>query len=229
MAILLILIFGVLRFWVVMDAYQSGSNGRLALLFTAMILLSVLLLRGTNRREAGFVRPRSFWWLLAALADGAILALLIGWLGNALYGNEISNWYVYVRKAYPFPAESGGPGLLTLFWIAAGTSMVFSPLGEEFFYRGLIHHALRSRFSSALSTVADAMAFAFTHLCHFGLVFHLGRWEFLPVPAAIWVSLMLASALLFTLYKRLSGSIWGAVLAHAGFNLGMTYFVFFQL
>lgn len=107
--------------------------------------------------------------------------------------------------------------------------MVFSPLGEEFFYRGLIHRALLRGFSSVTSTLIDSGAFALTHLCHFGLIYSMGRWEWLPGPAAIWVGLMLLAALVFSLYRKLSGSIWGAVFCHAGFNLGMTYWIFFLL
>ncbi len=229
LALLLIVLLGAVRFFLVMDGYQSGRSGPIALIFVAMIALSLFLLRGQHRKQAGFVRPKSPWWLIAALFDGALLALLIGWLGSWLYGSEISNWYAYIRNAYPLQPGMDADAFRILFLVSAGTSMIFSPLGEEFFYRGLVHHALRNRLSEGFSTLIDSAAFALTHICHFGLVFHLGSWELLPVPAAIWVGLMFIAAVLFSIYRNLSGSIWAAVVCHAGFNLGMTYYIFYLL
>lgn len=229
LALVLILVMGGVRFFLVMNGYETGRSGPIALVFLTMIALTLFLLRGPSRKDAGFTRPKSYWWLVAALFDGALLALLIGWLGSWLYGSEISNWYMYIRSAYPLQPGMDADAYRVLFWISAGTSMVFSPIGEEFFYRGLVHHALKQRMSAGLATFIDSAAFALTHICHFGLVFHLGSWEFLPIPAAIWIGLMFAAAVLFSIYRNLSGSIWAAVACHVGFNLGMTYYIFYLL
>jgi len=228
-SLLLIVLFGALRFVLVLLSYRSGHNGWVAGLFVLMILLPFIMLNRQGRSEMGLVAPRSPWWLLGALFDGALLALIIGWIGQALYGEELSNWYAYIRGSYPWEAGMNTDTLHTVFLISAGTSMVFSPLGEEFFYRGQIHRGLRSCFSPTASTLIDSGAFALTHLCHFGLVFDGTNWLLLPKPAALWVTLMFVSALLFSLYKALCRSLWGAVCCHAGFNLGMTYYIFYLL
>lgn len=55
----------------------------------------------------------------------------------------------------------------------------------------------------------------------------VGGWEFLPVPASLWVATMFASALVFHAFRVLTGSILGAIASHAGFNLAMTFVIFF--
>lgn len=66
-------------------------------------------------------------------------------------------------------------------------------------------------------------------IAHFGLVFVNGTWDFYPLPALIWVTGMFAASLLFFQMKKRTHSIWGAVLCHAGFNLGMTWSIFYWL
>ena len=107
--------------------------------------------------------------------------------------------------------------------------MLFSPIGEEFLYRGVIHQAFVPKFGEVKASTIDSLAFAFTHLAHFGIVYLATGWEFLFAPAVIWVAMMYFASRLFFWCKRKSGSIWGAVAAHAGFNLGMTYCIIYLI
>ena len=77
------------------------------------------------------------------------------------------------------------------------------------------------------ASILDSLAFALTHLAHFGIVFVAGHWSFLFLPAAIWVMLMFLASRLFFICKVKSGSILGAILCHAGFNLAMTYYIIY--
>ncbi|MEX0287981.1 MAG: CPBP family intramembrane glutamate endopeptidase, partial [Flavobacteriaceae bacterium] len=66
-------------------------------------------------------------------------------------------------------------------------------------------------------------------IAHFGILFLNNTWSFYLVPTIIWVAGMFLVSLIFFKMKKLSNSIWGAVLCHAGFNLGMIYSIFYLL
>lgn len=107
--------------------------------------------------------------------------------------------------------------------------MTFSPFGEELLYRGIIHQAFKRRFGNDGASVIDSAAFALTHQAHFGVIFSAGSWHFLLIPAVLWMFFMFLAGRMFFAFKRRSGSIPGAITAHAGFNLGMTWFIFYKL
>ncbi len=89
------------------------------------------------------------------------------------------------------------------------------------FYREVVHNSFRERLGERNASLIDSAAFALTHLAHFGIIFTLGSWKFLPLPSLIWISSMFFTCLVFNWTKRKSGSILGAILTHAGFNAGM--------
>ena len=107
--------------------------------------------------------------------------------------------------------------------------MTFSPIGEELFYRGLVHGSFVKILGEQKASVADSMAFALTHLAHFGIVYFLDSWHFLFVPALLWVVSMFMTSRVFFLCKEKTGSILGAILSHAAFNLTMMYFIFYHI
>ena len=107
--------------------------------------------------------------------------------------------------------------------------MIFSPIGEEFLYRGIIHGSFVPKFGEMKASVFDSLAFAFTHIAHFGIIYTLGAWQFLPVPALLWVASMFLVSQVFFRCKLFCDSIWGAVAAHSGFNFVMMYGIFYLL
>ena len=52
--------------------------------------------------------------------------------------------------------------------------MTFSPIGEELFYRGIVHGSFTGRFGEQKASFFDSLTFAITHLAHFGIVYVLG-------------------------------------------------------
>ena len=156
--------------------------------------------------------------------------MIIYFIGFQLFGNEISNWFVYISKSYSIDKSAIGPNnLLIYFLIYAAASMIFSPVGEELFYRGLVHQCFQEKFGSNRSSQIDSTAFAITHLAHFGIVFHQGKWQFLMVPATIWVLLMYMASRLFFICKLQSGSLLGPIISHAAFNITMVYLIFYHI
>jgi membrane protease YdiL (CAAX protease family) len=107
--------------------------------------------------------------------------------------------------------------------------MLFSPIGEELFFRGIVHTSFANSIGDKKASLVDSSAFALTHLSHFGLVFIHPQWRFLPIPALLWVVGMFVASRLFFRFKQYSCSLSGSILCHAGFNLGMTYCIFYFL
>jgi membrane protease YdiL (CAAX protease family) len=115
------------------------------------------------------------------------------------------------------------------FLIYAGTSMLFSPIGEELFYRGLVHECFAAGMGSKRATLLDSTAFALVHLAHFGFVYSGQGWHFLFWPGMLWVVSLFVSCLLFSVGRARSGSVVGAMVAHASFNGMMSYFIFYHI
>jgi len=63
----------------------------------------------------------------------------------------------------------------------------------------------------------------------FGIVFAAGDWKLLPGPALLWVCAMFFTCMVFNRVRQESGSIFGAILTHAGFNFGMGFLIFYAL
>ena len=116
-----------------------------------------------------------------------------------------------------------------MFIVMAVMGMIFSPIGEELFFRGVVHGSFAKSLGEKKASLVDSCAFALTHLSHFGLVFIDDDWTWYALPALLWVFGMFLVSLLFIEIKKRSDSIWGAVLCHSGFNLGMIYCIFYLL
>jgi hypothetical protein len=93
----------------------------------------------------------------------------------------------------------------------------------------LVHGALAGSYQEKTASTLDSLAFALTHLAHFGIVYIAGGWHFLFLPAVLWVCSMFLASKVFFFSKQNAGSIWGAVVCHAGFNLAMMYFIFYWI
>ncbi|MFD1143303.1 CPBP family intramembrane glutamic endopeptidase [Larkinella insperata] len=225
----LLLMVCVPRFLIVLRANSTGSYGSLSLIMVISALLPFVFLTKTGRRKAGISRPKRYSWLLYGFLIGILFSLLLYFLGDLLYENTPSNWYRYIGRTYKIPHPLTPEDKLIYFSIFAATGMLFSPVGEELFFRGIVHASLATSLGETRASFVDSWAFALTHISHFGLVYLSGAWQFLPVPAFLWVVAMYAVSRLFFLCRQHAGSILGAISCHAGFNLGMTYSIFYLL
>ena len=116
-----------------------------------------------------------------------------------------------------------------MFTVMAVTGMTFSPIGEELFFRGIVHSSFAASIGEKKASIVDASAFALTHISHFGLVYINAQWLFLTAPTIIWVSCMFFASVLFFTFRQKSGSILGAMIGHAAFNLGMIFSIFYLM
>lgn len=226
----LVLLWSIPRFWLVLWANQTGSYQYVSLLFLSMWIAPFVLLSRDGQKAIGIRRPRNYGWLFAGLIAGIVYCALMFGLSRQVYGLTESNWLFYISGTYSnLPAEMDANARLAFFLIFAGIGMTFSPIGEELFYRGLIHENFKFSFGQSTASLLDSLAFSVVHLAHFGLVYSAGSWKFLFAPALLWVAALFGLCLLFSWFRQRSGSIFGAILAHAGFNVGMNYFIFYHI
>jgi len=227
--VFLILLFGIPRFILVLHANVSGGYGQASVIFFLMWFTPLIFLTKQGRKEIGLKRPNNYLRLLVSFILGIMSCIVIFGIFQLLFDSTLGNAFVYIAKAGAGSAHFTDSDRLTYFLIAAIPSMIFSPIGEEFLYRGVIHGSFVPGYGETKASVLDSLAFAFTHLAHFGIIYNIGKWEFLPVPAIIWVLSMFAVSQLFFRCKQMCDSIFGAVLSHAGYNFAMMYFIFYHV
>lgn len=197
--------------------------------FVAMALTPYLLFRREGCRRAGLRRPGRPWWILWGILMGVGAAGLCYALGVALFGETDQNWFVSVRRAFPVTPEMARLPAVQRFWIISIPALVFSPIGEELFFRGLFEEAVSERWGRRTGVSVDAGWFALVHLLHHGIVRIDGRIELLPLSGAIWMALIFGTGLLFALLRHKTGSLVAPILSHAAFNLAMNFTIFFWL
>ena len=225
----LIVVICIPRFILVLHANASGNYGQIGLIMVISALAPFIFLTRYGRKTIGIRRPRKYSWLPIAFLLGIFFSFLLYYLGIILYGNNYENWYAYIGRSYKIPGGINQHDKAILFSIIALTGMTFSPIGEELFFRGIVHSGFAASIGDKKASIADGSAFAVTHISHFGLVFMDDSWKLLAAPTTIWVTSMFLVSLLFFTCRKYAGSISGAILSHAGFNLGMIYCIFYLL
>ena len=149
--------------------------------------------------------------------------------GVLAFGSSEDNWFVSIARNYRDTIPHQGLTTPQLFLVATLPALLFSPIGEEIFFRGLLQRALEERFSLRASTCIEALLFGLVHLCHHGLLATSAGIRLLPLSGALWVALMFCVALLFAWLRQRSGSLLPAMAAHASFNLAMNVCIFVAL
>lgn len=228
--LVLILLFGIPRFIIVLSANITGNYSLIAAIFLLMWLSPFIFLTKSGRKYIGLKKPANYYWLVYSFIAGILVCAAIYFVSVLLFKDDFHNCFVYISKSYSASRiVLNDSDRLTYFLIYSITGMTFSPIGEELFYRGIVHGSFAQSFGEQKASYADSAAFALTHLAHFGIVYIAGGWQFLLAPALVWVISMFAASQVFFLCKQKSGSILGAILSHAAFNLTMMYFIFYHI
>lgn len=225
----LILLVCIPRFVLVLLANQSGNYAAIGAIMFISAAIPFIFLSRKSLSTIGICGTKKFKALFIAFAAGIALSLLFYFIGASLFGNTYQNWYVYIGKSYNIPEVLSPEAKMTMFIIMATVGMIFSPIGEELYFRGIVHGSFAQSLGEKKASYVDSAAFAITHIAHFGLVFVNGTWDFYFLPTLLWVAGMFFTSVAFFKMKQLSGSLLGAILCHAGFNLGMIYSIFYLL
>jgi len=225
----LILIVCVPRFILVLHANATGNYSSIGLIMAISAAAPFIFLSKEGQRKIGIRKPDRYRWILIAFILGLIVSILLYLLGKGLYGNSYENWYQYIGKSYNIPKGIDAYHKNVMFAIMAITGMTFSPIGEELFFRGIVHSSFEKSIGEKKASIVDSSAFALTHISHFGLVFINTKWTFFTIPAIIWVSCMFLVSILFFKLRKQTASIVGAIICHSAFNLGMIYCIFYHM
>ncbi|MCU4177076.1 lysostaphin resistance A-like protein [Carboxylicivirga sp. N1Y90] len=225
----LLLIICIPRFILVLKANETGNYSLIGLVMLISALLPFIFLNKHGLNQIGLKKTSKYKFLVYALMSGLAFSVLLHFVGICLFDNTYENWYAYIGKSYNITEGIAAHDKKVMFIIMAITGMTFSPIGEELFFRGIVHGSFAKSIGDKKASIIDSMAFALTHISHFGLVFVNSSWDFYLVPTLIWVMSMFGVSILFFKMKELTNSLWGAVLCHSGFNLGMIYCIFYLL
>lgn len=225
----LILLLCIPRIILVLHGNVTGNMQYVGIMMLAMAIAPFVFLTKYGRRKIGIKKPTNNRWLIITFSIGIVFSTLLYFLGEILYGNSYENWYRYIGKSYNIPEEIDGQSKLIMFGISALIAMTFSPIGEELFFRGIVHSSFANSVGNGKASLIDSSAFAIVHVSHFGLVYHDQQWEFLFVPTLLWVLAMFVVGILFYICRKRTGSILGAIICHLAFNLGMTYCIFYPI
>ena len=226
--LILLSLFTVVRFGLVLEANVSRSYALVSVFFVVMALTPFVLLAPEGRRRIGTTWPARPMHLLSAVLAGGLCCGVLIISAEGLFGSGDDNAFRYISGTYAgLPSPMDDQTRLILFLVFAAIGMTFSPIGEELFYRGLAHESFTGRLGEGRAAMVDAAAFALVHLAHFGLIWRVTGWTLLPGAAVWWVCGLFVTGLVFFSARRASGSILGAIFAHAGFNLAMTGWIFY--
>lgn len=225
----LLFIFCIPRFILVLNANSTGSYSSIGIIMTISAIAPFIFLTRYGRKEIGIIKSKNIKSLFYAFICGLSASCILYLIGQLLYGNSYENWYQYIGKSYKIPATITQADKNIMFAIMAFTGMTFSPIGEELFFRGLVHGSFAKSIGEKKASIVDSSAFALTHISHFGLVFINNKWHFFVIPTTLWVTSMFLMSLLFFYFRQKSGSILGAIICHSAFNFGMIFCIFYFL
>lgn len=225
----LIVIICIPRFILVLDANENANYSYMGLIMLISAVIPFFFLSKQGRKSIGWTKPNDYLWLFIAIAIGLLFSFALYVFGDLLYKDSYENWYVYIGNSYNIPPGINPSDKLTMFVIMAISGMIFSPIGEELFFRGIVHSSFAKSLGNTKASIIDGAAFALVHISHFGLLFINDKWIFLVIPTVLWVVSMFLLSLLFYICRYKSGSILGAILCHSAFNLGMIYCIFYLI
>ncbi len=194
--------------------------------FVGMALAPLLLLDRTGWRQIGLAMPSGAAPVLRGVFAGAAAALACFGLAWLLAGAGPDNPFMTIAASYRATFDTSGLGPVALYLAFTAPAVLFSPIGEEMFFRGLLQRALEQRCGAAASTAIECGAFGVVHLCHHGLAPGTGGAAPGALSALLWVVAMGAVGWLFAALRRRSGSLLPAVAAHAAFNMTMNGAIF---
>jgi len=226
LSLLLLALLAAARF------YSAFGPPQARILFLLHILvmwtLPFLFLTRQGRRDIGLRRQGTtpIALVLCSMA-GVVGSLFVFWIGMALYGNSPDNWCVSIRDSFQLKHMLTVMSPAAAFAVIALLTMSFTPVGEEFLFRGLIQQSFTLRWNAVIATLVNGFAYGLLHLLHVhGLWHDAAGFHLRLVSGTLMVLLLAGLGATFTLCRLWTGSLWCAVVAHAACNLAMISAIF---
>jgi membrane protease YdiL (CAAX protease family) len=204
---------------------SRGTGPWLPLYFLVLAATPFVFLTREGRRSIGLnTRPGAKWGLLAVLI-GVLAGAGAGALGSLLYGASLDNWYVTVGQTMLSDERLRAMPTGQLFVALAVPAALFSPVGEELFFRGVLHESVAARTGHGVAAALSAAAFGLMHAFHHGVTATAAGIDVRLSSGGIWVVLTITLGLLLIGIRLRSRSMWSAVSCHAAFNVAMVAFI----
>ena len=224
-SLLLLAILTAMRFYAVF----GPPRARILFLldFLAMWALPFIVLSAQGRRDIGLRKQGNSPSVLALSAlAGACAGFAVYAAGMALYGASPDNWCVSIRDSFQIAHLRASMPLAAAFAAVVLPAMIFSPIGEEILFRGILQQSFVRRWNVPVATVVNGLAFGLVHLHVHGLWHDAAGFHLRLVSGALMVLLLAGVGAVFTLCRLWTGSMWCAVASHAACNLAMIGAIF---
>ena len=204
-AVLLTLFAGRALAHILIDPVTLFISGAVlqSLIIIGLVLIFTLYINRARLADLGIKKPAGKQLLLYGLLGGALLMVLMVILGIPIAAATPST-------ASLFEQMLRGWGRIQAFFLLV-LGVVFAPISEELFYRGMIYPVFRGYLGPGWAAVLA------------GLVFGLAHWD-------LWrtIPLAIGGALLCLLYQR-TGNLWVTVVAHGTWNGLMSLLVYYSI
>jgi len=221
--ILFLVLFAVLaamRYYAVL----GPEPARPLFLVQILILLALpaIFLTPQGRQAIGLCKPRRMLPALAlATLGGALVSIVLFAADRLFLPDSPASLFASIRDGMQLDRLRATMPIAAILAVVGVPAIFVTPIAEEIFYRGVLHHAFACRWNVAVATVVNGLAFGLVHL-HLGAIYRDASGFHFRVFSALAtiVSLLLVSAL-FTYCRNRSGSLYAAMAAHAACNLTM--------
>jgi hypothetical protein len=170
-----------------------------------MWFLPLIFLTSEGRSRIGIrgtEKPIGFLWSVVFGTLGGAALFLLGW---ALFGKNADNWYVSILNSLEIDESLYSLRKMELFLLFTVPAVLFSPVGEELFFRGMVHASVAEQWGSRSAPWMNGLAFAGMHLLQHGLSIDGSGVHIRWVSGAMWFSLMVALSGVFTLIRKKAG------------------------
>lgn len=220
----LVVLFAVMR--VIGTLGPANLRWVLPLGFVLMAAAPWILLTKQGRRQIGLRSASSLSHYAVGMLGGVVAACACFLVGCVLFGDGADHWFVSVAASYRAAMDTSRLSMTALYLIFTLPALLFSPIGEEIFFRGVLQRTLEQRLTVKASTVIECAAFGLVHLCHHGLALGAAGIVIRPLSGVLWVALMFLVAFMFAALRQRSGSLFPAMASHAAFNATMNVAIF---
>ncbi len=228
--ILSIILFILLSYPRIYGLLGPGDVEMLILVnFLLMWILPFIFFSKYGLKKIGIRKPNKKIWLLYSFLLGLLLSFICFLIGILLFDMTIDNWYINISKQIlpeDFSSEYITASIVLIITIPG---ILFSSVGEELFFRGIIHESIKEKKNKNIAIIGNALAFAGIHIFHHGINRIGSNWYFLFLSGSIFFLLMLGLSWILSILKERSESILPSIICHLSFNLMMFITIFLFL